>query len=414
MNILIIEQGPLDCMMNLMAGLIKNNHRLFVFHMNAKSIASIQEKIDLVITQSWIGVDPQGQTAFDDLKCPILNISFGNSIQELTGISGFDIVTFNKMCKSRHIFNWIMCRHMEREYRKLGFANSVYAPWGTSREKAILLHRDPNRVVFPHEISLLNSEQFVEAQRKALLSSNLLNSAKYDIKTILFMGVSPNDVSMKGSLDTRLIGISKSEIDNVIGEYKDDIIDGTSRMEFAGRLGIYKEIFSAPHTRNTFLKYNQLIFLYKRAMLKLRKSYVKSLFDCYGDDFVIYGDGWEQEGVKTFPSDGTGRNILYAYFPITLDLGSLSYETAIYPRPMQVVSNGGYIFQFRNPLNLESNDRLLNNSFSNTPDEMIEKIDCMLKDTTFYQSSKALQSKYFYEKYNFSRVFEEMFPFILS
>jgi hypothetical protein len=77
-----------------------------------------------------------------------------------------------------------------------------------------------------------------------------------------------------------------------------------------------------------------------------RRRFATALRRGLGEGFALWGNGWERFGLDAGPVSAAPRNA-YHSAAACLDFGSLAYDTAIFPRTLEVVKRAGLLISWR-------------------------------------------------------------------
>ncbi|GLR81172.1 hypothetical protein HUE56_24745 (plasmid) [Azospirillum oryzae] len=77
-----------------------------------------------------------------------------------------------------------------------------------------------------------------------------------------------------------------------------------------------------------------------------RRRFATALRRGFGEGFSLWGNGWERFGLKAGPVSAAPRNA-YPTAAACLDFGSLAYDTAIFPRTLEIVKRNGLLVSWR-------------------------------------------------------------------
>jgi hypothetical protein len=78
-----------------------------------------------------------------------------------------------------------------------------------------------------------------------------------------------------------------------------------------------------------------------------RRVEVARLHRHLGDRLMLFGDFWPKVGIPARPEEAKLRGFRYALSGLSIDFGSLSFDTALYNRPREVAECGGLLVQAR-------------------------------------------------------------------
>lgn len=105
--------------------------------------------------------------------------------------------------------------------------------------------------------------------------------------------------------------------------------------------------FAAGDQRTALLRRRLVAQLERGHRLAMRQARVRALQARYGDDLAVYGDDWAQFGIRARPAENDTAPLRYRAAAISLDFGSLSYDTMMFPRSCDIVHYGGFLLQAR-------------------------------------------------------------------
>ncbi|PWC80867.1 hypothetical protein TSH100_28795 [Azospirillum sp. TSH100] len=77
-----------------------------------------------------------------------------------------------------------------------------------------------------------------------------------------------------------------------------------------------------------------------------RRRFAIALRHGLGEGFALWGNGWERFGLDAGPVSAAPRNA-YHSAAACLDFGSLAYDTAIFPRTLEIVKRNGLLVSWR-------------------------------------------------------------------
>lgn len=77
-----------------------------------------------------------------------------------------------------------------------------------------------------------------------------------------------------------------------------------------------------------------------------RRRFATALRRGLGEGFSLWGNGWERFGLKAGPVSPAPRNA-YPDAAACLDFGSLAFDTAIFPRTLEIVKRNGLLVSWR-------------------------------------------------------------------
>jgi len=114
--------------------------------------------------------------------------------------------------------------------------------------------------------------------------------------------------------------------------------------------------------------------------LAMRRARIRALQDRHGPRLALFGDDWARFGIAARPAEAETGPLRYHASAISLDFGSLSYDSLMFPRSCDIVQHGGFLLQAR----LADSDALLGDlapavTFDGQ-DDMLDRTDRWLAD----------------------------------
>lgn len=76
-----------------------------------------------------------------------------------------------------------------------------------------------------------------------------------------------------------------------------------------------------------------------------RLSIIQDIRHTYGDTLFLVGPGWNESGVKSFPTNFVEPMAAYASASVCLDLGSQFIDSCLYQRSLEIILAGGNLLQ---------------------------------------------------------------------
>ncbi len=104
---------------------------------------------------------------------------------------------------------------------------------------------------------------------------------------------------------------------------------------------------SGDEPRLLLLRHRLAAQLERGHRLAMRRARVRALQARYGDDFAVYGNDWARFGITARPAENDTAPLRYRAAAISLDFGSLSYDSMMFPRSCDIVQYGGFLLQSR-------------------------------------------------------------------
>ncbi|MDQ2106119.1 glycosyltransferase family protein [Azospirillum isscasi] len=77
-----------------------------------------------------------------------------------------------------------------------------------------------------------------------------------------------------------------------------------------------------------------------------RRRFAAALRAAFGASFALWGDGWDRHGIAAHPVSAQPRT-LYHEAAACLDFGSLAYDTAVFPRTLEILKRDGLLVSWR-------------------------------------------------------------------
>jgi hypothetical protein len=368
MRILIVTSGTYEYFFSIAGQLLELGHEVYIFHyehLGKKNDASSRDTVDpntcdLVITANILD-SPFVLKVLDGLQvhCPIISIVWGNPIEEIAPLwQRHEIQEVNNHLKHIDVHLWVSCNRVEEEYRRLGFGSSFYAPLGISdkyvRLSNIFRWLHPGQDICKPTLDIFNN----------MANPPELNNSP---AKIIYRGILPKKPETHSSPK-----MEKLARDTAMHCFENPRV---TRLEFEQ---VWLALMSLPEAQRTeqFMAYDAWFNYYLSQ--NTRRSFVHRLKREFGDQFLLFGDDWVEENIKSEPTSIVNRELIYNRIPISIDFGSTNFETCFFPRPIEIIKVGGCLVSYRRPdSDLFFKDSVDKMVFDNE-DQMCERVEGLL------------------------------------
>lgn len=307
---------------------------------------------------------------------PIINLCWGHPVEEVVGLfKTYNVDYINEKLKRHKIHLWVPCPYAEKEYRDLGFCNSYYYPFGGSEEISFgptypyALRWADNTMPNCRVGRIQNASLYVPQLLKAL-GENSLRRFK-----LAFLGQAVNNkwlFNLGYDFRADLYALAGETVR--LGHQPGIFLP---RAEMLKRLGHHELVFPSNKDIQNFMRFNHYQIWYKSMK---RTEMVAALKQAYGKDFLLFGDDWKQIGISdSYPSgmdDGPVQNLA----DISVDFGSLSFETCLYPRTLSILAFNSFLLQYSQPNHKDIFGDLADGIAFSTREGMISKVNHFSKE----------------------------------
>lgn len=130
--------------------------------------------------------------------------------------------------------------------------------------------------------------------------------------------------------------------------------------------------------------------------LERRRKMVRFLSKHFHDHITIWGDGWDQY-ISNSHKTSMAPRYFYNKALCCLDFGSLSFDTALFPRTCEIIKGGGLLVS---GISDTTTELIRENQFA-TSDELLHIVEDTfdpIKRQTKIEKQMSLHSKYSFEK----------------
>jgi len=306
---------------------------------------------DLMFTGSFIGVKGTENSAWSQIAdCPIVNFQLGAWAAELQSLFEGEknnlVERFNTLCVQTQLLYWFVDRESYQHAINLGFKHCFFEPW------PLIL-----RQFFPKEPNYYEALHTIDRSSPNIIRKRTLMKfprgkipdwqARYDTGFLLYLGmptletigwrplVDPEPRSEEGGSLFRLgqrLGERRARTPRCTlleATVPNDVQEGSNTTfldEFESYLAVFYESARAYVTAT-------------------RVPLMQLLADTLGDELLLFGTPWREQGIESLETHTNLRLFLYHDVPYSLDLGSSSFSTSWYQRAVEVVTVGGCLFK---------------------------------------------------------------------
>lgn len=345
----------------LVAGLIELGHDVFYWIDSAEGrpeAAAIKRSIldhrfDLGIGADW--------SFFGDPKTPLnrmlpghppfLNLCFNSPFDALLELSVHgDIPGFLRDNRIRLGLLSPLDRPVLADF---GITDPVDLPCGIARRT--LSYGDDLRL-FPlgympadaHQRHLVDYDEVIDRQEAFFARDGLT----VDPAELLYLGTA--DLLVDDDFPTFCFGRMTPDLPRGLKAYAAEFVTqvgfaaGRGRSErdslIAGFLDRFPE-FARRRPVDELWRRRMAAILERGHRLAERRAFCSALKDHYGPRFQLFGNDWARFGLDALPAELKLVHLRYRRAAVSLDFGSLSYDTAIFPRTADIVQDGGLLVQ---------------------------------------------------------------------
>lgn len=361
-----------------------------------------QVPLDLVVTSDWFGSFGFAPLAgFAPVgRPPIVDIAFGSLFMEVWNIREAQDAGPDDYLRDGNFWLAAPCRREAVRLRDLGMTRVVHLPFGTAEgywadpamglDSYGWLRPATHRRLKVTMAELLANSLGGMADRGANLVHDgvvYLGNPGQDHDAVFapaladFAGVTP-DIA---GLDVPSI---HARIDGFLAGRPDTAGDDVATRLWRGRLADA---------------------LAHDAKGRKRQVEVARLHCHLGDRLMLFGDFWPKVGIPSRPEEAKLRGFRYALSSLSIDFGSLSFDTALYNRPREVAECGGALVQAR----CHDSDEIWGEQASRMGfddiDGMLARVDDLLSRPAERQALGQAQGQRLRDKLSYRRLLPPLF-----
>lgn len=294
--------------------------------------------LDLVITSDWFGSFGFAPLAgFAPVgRPPIVDIAFGSLFMEVWNIRQAQAAPPDDYLRDGNFWLAAPCRREAARLRDLGLTRVVHLPFGTAEG----YWADPAAGLDRYGWLRPATHRQVRVTMAELLANTLAGMADQGRGLVhdgvVYLGNPGQDhdaVFAPALADFTAATPDVAELDvPAIHARIDDFLD--RRPDTAG-------------TDPAVLLWRGRVAdaLAHDAKGRKRRVEVERLHRHLGDRLMLFGDFWPRLGIPSRPEEAKLRGFRYALSALSIDFGSLSFDTALYNRPREVTECGGVLVQ---------------------------------------------------------------------
>jgi hypothetical protein len=373
MRILVITSGLYEYFYSLQTELLLLGHDVYMIHLEPNYLDSSKKiekeslnnsDCDLVITanifESTIVPNILSVLGRFNITCPIISIAWGHPVEEIEKLwQQYGSTQANNIIKDLKLLLWSPCQKATQEYITLGFESIIYAPLGFSDKIQ----------TFPFFCWKKPGEANTNSYLDHIKVSDPPTQKDVSNTKIIYMGILP---AKPKNVDPEVDSLSRSLAEISIADPK---------ISRADMKQMWSYIFSkAPEEQPRLFFTIAETFRYYHAR-GTRRVFVRRLKKEFGDHFLLFGDDWIADNLVAEPSQSLrSRGIFYHHVPISIDLGSASFETCFFPRPIEIVKNIGCLLSYRRYDSEQFFQENVKSLVFDTADEMCAKVDFLLSN----------------------------------
>ncbi|MBF0340428.1 MAG: glycosyltransferase family 1 protein [Magnetococcales bacterium] len=343
MRIILIESGTYETFTTLAAQLVAMGHEVYDFCVDETVIKGhlaagytvepfLDQAPDLVITANFF-LSREVNHLIRHLipgDFPVVNLTWGHPVAEVEPIlrRAGDVPGCNAQLRENRLFLWIPCPFAAEEYARLGFANGFYAPLGGFGF----------RLAQGHQYRWMRwGEPFADL-RSLPVSTGEVHGKKPEAYDLIYLGDMPEPPTRR---DERLEAWALETATACVARPQE------SRLQQQEPLREMLIADGSIRSVERFLCFQQWFFQHHARLT--RQSFVHAVAREFGARFLLYGDAWIAQGLAAHPRASVARKHFYQRIPLSVDFGSMSFETCFFPRTIEIIKSGGTLLGYRRP-----------------------------------------------------------------
>ncbi len=295
---------------------------------------------DLVVTSDWFGSFGFAPLAgFAPVgRPPIVDIAFGSLFMEVWNIARAQDADPNDYLRDGNVWLAAPCRREAGRLRDIGLTRVVHLPFGTSDGYWV----DP--AVGLDAYGWLRPA--THCRMKVTMAELLAN-------TLQGMADGGRDLAHDGVV---YLGNPGQDHDAVFTPALRDFTAATPDIAELDVAAMHDRIDAFLAARDDTAGDDVATRLWRGRVAdalihdakgRKRRVEVARLHRHLGGRLMLFGDFWPKVGIPARPEEAKLRGFRYAMSAISIDFGSLSFDTALYNRPREVVECGGLLVQAR-------------------------------------------------------------------
>jgi hypothetical protein len=240
------------------------------------------------------------------------------------------------------------------------------------------------------------SKKYLEFKNNKVLASTIFTDRK------LLLQLFPVNINyLKLYKDFKFIFISRLRDEEI--DYDVKKIWEKNKLEILKNLSLVDNLNFWISNLNNFHSINNLEKQKKYIQLKclVRIEIVTQFKNFFSDNLLVIGSDWKKyipEALK----DTYSLNEIKKYYKgnICIDLGAKDGDEIFYPRSIQIIENGGFLFQSVQKIYNNNIAELYKKISFNSKDEMFEKAQSFLKNPENFEEMTYLFYKFIENNYN--------------
>lgn len=402
MRFLLCGSGTYEILWSLHAALIESGHEA-VLALPDVSIDMIDRQIDVVIVLNLFKIPRDTVEMLLDYittkgKRPLcVHVSLRHPLEEAMAVSNQDVAEIDEWMTRNNAIIWCMCESVTEHCRRLGFTRIIYAPLGLS--PWIYGHgRDDGKDIETYKRWMASGDGKIMRQPYSSQKEGELEGVAGDVvNQVLYLGQGwPDDI----------VG-DYAKFDESITREARRVAEAMRATPTLSRLDAMDALSLGDKASDPqwVLNFNQAFK--NEFAIKNRVRFIGVLAKSFGRFLSLWGNGWERYGIAARPVSSKPRNF-YHLAACCLDVGSLAYDTALFPRTLEILKREGLVMSWRH----SDSDRLLGPyrdtlSFDDEKD-IEEKVSRILFDPAFRNDVKSSHLKWSFNNLGFSEIIGEI------
>jgi len=266
----------------------------------------------------------------------VVHLCLNHPVEEIGAQTVEEVREADQWMDRQNVFMWCMCPAAAQQANRMGLSRVFYEPLGVHRWIYIARSADGTSDLYKRWMSLNDTELVRHPYAAMRGEADAAEGEALVRNRFLYLGQGwPDHIPTGPELSDPAISTAAASVAGIMMERPE-----LNRIQAMDLCGLAERSADPGWT----LRFNRAFTI--AFAVENRRRFATALRHAFGETFTLWGNGWERLGIDAGPVSSALRNA-YGTAAACLDFGSLAYDTAVFPRTLEIIKRNGLLVGWR-------------------------------------------------------------------